>query len=131
MRGLWNQVFGDRGERAAAKFLKKLGYRIVARQYATPWGEIDLIALDGHSFVFVEVKTRTSTVAGQPFEAVDREKQTKLTRMALAYLKRYKLLEHPARFDVVSIVWPEDVRNPQIRHIKNAFEAVGRWQMFS
>ena len=131
MRGLWNKLFGDRGERAAANYLKRQGYRIVSRNYSTPWGEIDIVALDGTTIVFVEVKTRQSIAAGHPFEAVTHEKQSKLTRMALVYLKKYKLLEHPARFDVVSIVWPEASRQPEITHFRNAFEAVGKWQFFS
>ena len=131
MRGLWNKLFGDRGERAAVKYLKRQGFRIVSRNYATPWGEIDIVALDGDTIVFVEVKTRQSIAAGHPFEAVTHEKQSKLTRMALVYLKKYKLLEHPARFDVVSIIWPEESRHPEITHFRNAFEAVGKWQFFS
>ncbi len=131
MRGLWNKLFGDRGERAAAKFLKRQGFRIVQRNYSTPWGELDIVALDGTTIVFVEVKTRSSLVAGRPEEAVTLDKQKRLTNMALAYLKKHKLLEHSARFDVVAIVWPEDAREPDIRHLRNAFEPVGKWQMFS
>lgn len=131
MKGFWNKLFGDRGERAAAKFLKRAGYRIVGRNYATAWGEIDLIAVDGECLVFVEVKTRKSFVAGNPEEAVDANKQTRLTRMALSYLKRYKLLDHSARFDVIAVVWPDGQSRPEIRHIKNAFEPVGRGQFFS
>ena len=94
-------------------------------------GEIDLIALDGDCVVFVEVKTRRSSDAGRPVEAVDYHKQLKLTRLALAYLKRHNLLEHRARFDVVSIVWSDGTRHPEIVHYKNAFEPIGRGQMFS
>lgn len=131
MRGLWNKLFGDRGERAAAKFLKRQGFRIVQRNYSTPWGEIDIVAVDGTTIVFVEVKTRSTVVAGRPEEAVTFDKQKKLTQMALAYLKKHRLLEHPARFDVVAVLWPEDAHEPEIRHIRNAFETVGKWQMFS
>lgn len=131
MSGLWNKLFGDRGEREAVKHLKRLGFRIVARQYSTPWGEIDIVAIEGQTIVFVEVKTRKSIIAGHPFEAVNHEKQSKLTRMALAYLKRYKLLEHSARFDVVSIIWPDESRTAEITHFRNAFEPVGKWQFFS
>lgn len=132
MRRFWNKLFGDRGEQAAAKFLKRQGFRIVQRNYSTPWGEIDIVAVDGTTIVFVEVKTRSSLIAGRPEEAVTFDKQKKLTQMALAYLKKHKLLEHPARFDVVAIVWPDDAREPQeIRHLRNAFEPVGKWQMFS
>ncbi|MFN0053676.1 MAG: YraN family protein [Planctomycetales bacterium] len=122
---------GNAGERAAARFLKKLGYRVIARRHRTPLGELDLVALDGEVIVFVEVKTRRSTDAGHPFEAVDRRKQAQLTRLALAFLKQHGWLERRARFDVVSIVWPEGARHPQITHFRDAFEAVGEGQMFS
>ena len=131
MRGLWNKLFGDRGERAAVKYLQRQGFQIIARQYSTPWGEIDIVAIEGQTIVFVEVKTRKTINAGHPFEAVTHEKQSKLTRMALAYLKRYKLLEHSARFDVVSIVWPDENKSAEITHFRNAFEPVGKWQFFS
>jgi putative endonuclease len=132
MPRFWNKLFGDRGERAAVNFLKQQGFRIVERNYSTPLGEIDIVAVDGTTIVFVEVKTRSSLIAGRPEEAVTNEKQKKLTQMALAYLKKHKLLEHPARFDVVAIVWPDEAREPQeIRHLRNAFEAVGKWQFFS
>ncbi len=131
MRRFWNKLFGDRGERAAARFLRRLGYKIIQRNYSSAWGEIDLIALDGTTLVFVEVKTRRSDAIGQPEEAVTIDKQKILTRMALSYLKKYKLLEARTRFDVVAIVWPDGVREPQIRHLCNAFEPSAKWQMFS
>ncbi len=122
---------GQRGETAAAHYLKRLGYTIVARSYRDSFGEIDLVAIDQQTVVFVEVKTRESTDKGHPAEAVDYDKQRRLTRLALAYLKRHKLLEHRARFDVVSILWPHSGTQPTIEHFKNAFEAVGQGQMFS
>lgn len=131
MRNLWNKLFGERGERAAAKFLKRQGYKIVERNYATPWGEIDLVALDGSTIVFVEVKTRKSDIAGRPEEAVTLDKQRRLTNMALSYLKKRKLLGFSARFDVVAVTWPDGLRQPEIRHLRNAFEPVGHGQLYS
>lgn len=131
MRRFWNKLFGDRGERAAAKFLKQQGYTIVQRNYATAWGEIDIIALDKTTIVFVEVKTRQSIAYGQPEEAVTLEKQRILTRMALSYLKKHRLLDARARFDVVAVLWPEGVRTPEIRHLRNAFEPTSKWQLSS
>jgi len=131
MKNLFRKLLGDRGERAAVKYLKQQGFRIVARQYRNIYGEVDIIAQDGKTTVFVEVKTRTSTNDGQPFEAVDTRKQEKITRIALAWLKQYDRLEQPARFDVVSILWPDDKGEPQIQHFRNAFEATGRGQFFS
>ena len=124
-------LLGDRGEQTAVKFLKTQGYRILATQHRNTFGEIDIIAQDGNAAVFVEVKTRTSAEVGQPFEAVDRRKQEKLTRAALAWLKTNHRLEQPARFDIVSIVWPTAGGDPDLQHFRNAFEATGRGQMFS
>jgi putative endonuclease len=122
---------GARGERAAERYLRRAGYRIVGRRDRGRLGELDLVAVDGRTVVFVEVKTRTSREAGHPAEAVGPLKQARLTRLALAYLKRHDLLEHRARFDVVAITWPKGSRRPTISHIRNAFEAVGRGQLFS
>jgi len=121
---------GRRGEAAAARFLKKKGYLIVARSDRMRLGEIDLVAVDGRTVVFVEVKTRRSHDAGHPAEAVDEDKQRRLTRLALTYLKRHSLLEYPARFDVVAVTWADDRREPAIEHFQNAFQAVGQWQLF-
>jgi len=125
------QPLGRQGEAAAARFLKRLGYVLVARGHRDRLGELDLIAVDGRTVVFVEVKTRRSHEAGHPTESVDQNKQRRLTRLALAYLKRHDLLEHSARFDVVAVTWPEDQRKPAIEHYINAFEPVGQGQMFS
>src|SRR5438445_1065152 len=84
---------GDEGERLAARYLRRQGYRILARRFRTAIGELDLVARDGACIVFIEVKTRRSEMAGQPHEAVDRIKQAQLTRLALAFLKRFRLLE--------------------------------------
>src|SRR5688572_21335059 len=79
---------GRRGENAAARFLQRLGYTIVARAARDAIGELDIVAVDGRTVVFVEVKTRASHDTGHPAEAVDEDKQRRLTRLALAYLKR-------------------------------------------
>lgn len=125
------RTLGERGEAVAAKFLRKLGYRIVARGERGALGEIDLVAVDGRTVVFVEVKTRRSHDAGHPADAVDTHKQRRLTRLALAYLKKHDLLECRSRFDVVAVTWPNDRSPPKIEHIQNAFEPVGQGQMFS
>lgn len=126
------RLFGDRGERAAARHLKRQGMRIIARQHRSRLGEIDLVALDAGRVVFVEVKTRKSDAAGRPEEAVTAAKQRQLTRLALEYLKRRGWLgKKPARFDVVAITWPDGGRRPEIVHYRNAFEATGVHGMFS
>lgn len=125
------QTLGQRGERAAAKFLRRQRYRILHRGYRILGGELDIVAVDGRTVVFVEVKTRATHDAGHPAEAVDLPKQKQLTQLALAYLRRYRLLDCSSRFDVVAITWPPDQRRPQIQHFKNAFEATGNGQMYS
>ena len=131
MRGWLAKLLGNKGERAAARYLRTQGFQILSRQYTSRWGELDLIALEGDSIVFVEVKTRRSNAAGHPVEAVTRDKQRRMTQQALAWLKRRKLLDRRARFDVVAIVWPSDAKQPEITHYRNAFEPVGNGQMYS
>ncbi|HEX4414703.1 MAG TPA: YraN family protein [Lacipirellulaceae bacterium] len=126
-----NESLGHRGEHAAARFLKRQGMRIIERGYDSPLGEIDIIAVDDRTVVFVEVKTRTSGDAGHPTEAIDRTKQRRMTQAALAFLKSKRLLQQPARFDVIAITWPADAREPAIEHFKNAFAPTGSGQFFS
>lgn len=123
--------FGDVGEREAARYLAQKNYRIVCRQVRNIGGEIDLVAMDGETVVFVEVKTRRGAEQGAPFEAVNSEKQRRMTRAALVFLKQSRWLEKRSRFDVISIVWPEGALRPEIRHFEHAFEATDRGQMYS
>lgn len=127
LRAVLNRILGVEGERTAARFLKRKGFRIITRGFRTKRGEIDLIARDGRTLVFVEVKTRRE---GQPAEAVTPEKQQRLTFAALEFLHRHRLLEQPARFDVIAIVWPHDRQDPAIEHFPNAFEPPGQGQFF-
>lgn len=127
LRNLLSRWLGDRGERAAARYLKALGYRLILRGYRSGHGEVDLIARDRDVLVFVEVKARRR---GEPAEAVTLEKQRRLTLTALHFLKRHRLLEQACRFDVIAIVWPDDRSRPEIEHYRHAFEAVGRGQFF-
>ena len=122
---------GHRGEDAAAKFLKCRGFHILARSLDSPLGELDIVAVDGRTVVFVEVKTRRSDAAGSPSEAIDQSKEHRMTQAALAYLKSNRLLNYPARFDVVAITWPDDARKPAIEHFQNAFSPAGTGQFFS
>jgi putative endonuclease len=114
-------TLGDRGEELAARFLRKLGYKILLRKYRTAAGEIDIIARDGKTLVFVEVKTRTYNEPS-PEEQVNQRKRRQIARLAKGYLARYRGEPPLARFDIVAIVWPED-GEAQIRHIISAFEA--------
>ncbi len=131
LRGRAPATLGTRGEAAAARYLRRKGYRIVARQVRDALGELDLVAVDQGVIVFVEVKTRQSDRAGQPAEAVDVHKQRRLTRAALAFLRRHQLLEQPVRFDVVAVRWPAGARRPVIEHFRHAFESPSRGQFFA
>ncbi|MFA5352876.1 MAG: YraN family protein [Thermodesulfovibrionales bacterium] len=109
---------GIQGEEAAVLHLRSKGFRILHRNYRTPLGEADIIARDGETLVFVEVKARRSDYHGQPFEAVVPRKQERLGRIALYYLKGQKT-ERLVRFDVVSILAGD--KGYEINHIKDAF----------
>ncbi len=124
-------TLGERGERAAARYLKRLGYKIVFSRHRLRFGEVDIIAVNGQTVVFVEVKTRRDASRGRPSEAVDAKRQGRQTRAALAFLKSHGLLEYASRFDVVEVVWPEGQRRPEIQHLQNAFAAVGHGQLYS
>ena len=121
---------GAAGEQLAADYLTDLGMRILERNHRTPLHEIDLIALDDRTLVFVEVKTWNQARAGEgtPADSVDLNKQKRLTLAALAYLKSRRLLECRARFDVVEVLLQPSP--PKIRHFQAAFEAVGDFQLF-
>jgi putative endonuclease len=112
-------------------YLKRLGWKIVARGAESRYSEIDLVAVDGQCIVFVEVKSRTGDDAEAALDAVDWDKQRRLTRAALAYLKRHRLLEHRARFDVVALNWRDQQEAPELSHIRDAFPAVGRGQFYA
>jgi putative endonuclease len=114
------QQFGRKSEAIAAGQLKKQGYRILELNYRTKLGEIDIIAKDRDTIVFVEVKARKSNSFGNPKFAVTFQKQKKISMIALYYLKSTKQSNAKARFDVVSIVSGKGSLDLEI--IKNAFE---------
>jgi putative endonuclease len=111
---------GRRGEEAAARYLAGLGFRILQRRFRTRSGEIDLVAEEGETLAFIEVKTRSSSVCGSPAEAVDRRKQARLRRAAETYLARTGQYEAACRFDVVE-VWDDPDGECRIDHIRDAF----------
>ena len=111
---------GHRGEDLAVDFLFAKGYRIVTRNWRIKAGEIDVIAQDGDTLVFCEVKSRTSNRWGTGAEAVDGRKQRKIVQVATLYLQRYHLSNQLCRFDVIEILQPAR-HEPQIQHFINAF----------
>ncbi len=112
--------FGDRGERIAERHLLRLGYYIVARNHRGRHGEIDLIAVDKKTVVFVEVKARASNVAGYAAEAVDDAKEIKISKTAAEYVRYRGLDESRKRFDVIAIDF--EGKSWKLRHFQSAFE---------
>ena len=111
---------GKRGEELAITQLKALKYKILECNYKCPLGEIDIIARDKSTLVFVEVKTRATRDFGGPAAAVNERKQRQLSKVALAYLNQKQLFNIPARFDVVAVELIPP--SPRIEVIRNAFE---------
>jgi putative endonuclease len=97
------QAFGKSGEDLAVSTLEARGYAILARRYRTRHGEIDIVARDGETLVFVEVKARATAEFGTAAEAVTERKQRKLASMASEYLTRNRVTDTACRFDVVAI----------------------------
>ena len=109
---------GEAGERAAEQYLEKLGARILRRNYSCRGGEIDLIALDDETLLFVEVKLRSNERYGTPGEAVNCAKRRRICRAALTYLHEIGEVEVPMRFDVIEVT-PDGVN-----HLPGAFDYV-------
>jgi putative endonuclease len=118
------RALGQKGEQIAEAFLEQKGYRILERNVRTRRGEIDLIAVEGQSLVFVEVRTRTGTSFGTAAESVTIRKQKKLRELAMAYLQTIPEYVPSFRFDVIAIQCPsrgEPTQDANICHIEHAF----------
>ncbi len=113
------KLLGAAGEDRAAAYLARQGYKILERNVRAPYGEIDIIALDRGELVFVEVKTRTSDRYGAPELAVNLNKQRRMIKAALGYIKSKRLHQMPCRFDVVAISAASEA---EVAVIRNAFE---------
>lgn len=109
---------GNRGEMQAAAYLENKGYTILARNHCVRGGEVDIIAQDGNTTVFCEVKTRTQQAFGSGAEAVDIKKQRHICRAALDYAYKNSLMDNAMRFDVIEIQYR------RISHITNAFDFI-------
>jgi len=117
---------GRRGEAIAVSYLKKRGYRIIERNYRTKLGEIDIIADCKGCICFIEVRARDNRVYGLPEETILKKKQLKVSKTALAYIKRFGLEDRNCRFDVVCVDRVGGV-DPEARLIKDAFELDARY----
>jgi putative endonuclease len=115
------QALGKLGEDLACRELTRRGYAIVARRYRLRSGELDIVARDGRTVVFIEVKARERDQFGEAAEAVTAWKRRRLVRLAMDYLTRHRLAEQPCRFDVVAVQLDEG--HPSIEVYQNAFTA--------
>ncbi len=122
MFGQSRDEVGRRGEDEAAQYLRGLGYRIVGRRERVLRGDIDIVALDGRTVVFVEVRSRTDTAHGHPAETVGRVKQRRISELAAAYIRRHKLEDCSVRIDVVAVTFPPGEK-PVVEHYQNAFDS--------
>jgi putative endonuclease len=113
-------ALGKTGEDLACRELERRGYAIVTRRYRRRDGELDIIARDGPTLVFVEVKARDGHAFGDAAEAVTALKRRRMARLALDYVARYRLSNCPCRFDVVSIHFAEGAAVIEV--FQNAFE---------
>jgi len=113
---------GKWGEDLAFRELKRLGYRNIIRNYRCSAGEVDMVAMDAGTLVFVEVKTRKGASVGYAKEAVTWHKRRQLSKLALTYMKDRGLSNIPARFDVVAISLEGDEAHIEI--VKNAFDLI-------
>src|SRR5262245_23283476 len=125
---IWRRWFGRRSERAAAKFLKRQRFRILGQNLDDRLGEIDLLALDGETLVVVEVRSSETKTFDELSLTVDHDKQRRLTNAILRFLSRRKMLNVGVRFDVLALRWPAEAREPDVRHYRHAFQAVGKYQ---
>ncbi|WP_138206660.1 YraN family protein [Haloimpatiens lingqiaonensis] len=116
-----NKDIGKYGEDLAETYLKNLGYEILDKNFSCKFGEIDLIGKDKEYTCFIEVKTRYGTFYGYPCEAVTKNKQFKIYKVAQLYILKKKLFNENFRFDVMEILLNNNEKNPSIRLIKNAF----------
>lgn len=118
---LTRQALGALGERHAARMLRAKGLRILEGNYRTNFGELDIIARDGDTLVFVEVRTRSASDVFTPLASVDAKKQEHVTRMAHHYLRTRRLSECFYRYDVVEVIATKTGQVQEVRHHVGVF----------
>jgi putative endonuclease len=115
----YRQALGQWGEKAALDFLTQKGYQIIGKNVRTLYGEIDLVAKEKNTLVFIEVKTRSTGEFGLPEEAITRQKLTHMIHAAQAYLQGNFETEKDWRIDVIAIRKLADGQSPEIIHLEN------------
>ena len=111
------QRIGKKGEVTAVQYCRRLGYLVINTHYTSRWGEIDIIAKDGDEIVFIEVKSRTTKLFGEPEESITKEKLARLTKTIAVFLFEHpEILEY--RIDVIVVLFWSSILHPSIEHIK-------------
>lgn len=116
-----SKKLGDLGEKHAARSLALKGYSILARKFRCRFGEIDIVALDKGTLVFIEVRSRSDEEHGLPYETINRIKKLHIRRVATAFQMKYGLLDHDSRFDCVSVIFDKNGKLKDVELIKDAF----------
>jgi putative endonuclease len=129
------KTIGLQGEHEAARHLQQRGYTIIARRERILHGDIDIVALDNRTVVFVEVRSKTNTEHGHPAETIDTRKKQRICTLANAYIKQHRLEDYSFRLDVVTVLFLTSVpvqnrwlfwrssHSPIIEHFQNAFDS--------
>lgn len=112
---------GDLGEKHAARSLALRGYSILYRKFRCKFGEIDIIALDKGTLVFIEVRSKSDREYGFPYETINRVKKQHIRRVATVFQMKYDLLDHDSRFDCVSVIFDKNGNLKDMEIIKDAF----------
>lgn len=122
MKKLSSRDIGNKGEELAVKYLKKRKYKVLERNYTCRYGEVDIIARDGDTVAFVEVKSRSENTRVNPLYSVNRRKQTQICKAAQDYIVKKKISDKMFRFDVLTVIYKEP--DAEIELIKNAFDYI-------
>jgi putative endonuclease len=123
---LWRRRSGQRGEQLAVEYLQGCGYQIAQQNYRCRAGEVDIIAWDDETLVFVEVKTKSQLTFGTPEAMVTRAKQRKIVHVAMVYVQQHRLQNVALRFDVVAITLLPNAP-AEVTHVPAAFGATERF----
>ena len=116
-----SKELGDLGEKHAARSLALKGYSIIARKFRCRFGEIDIIALDKGTLVFIEVRSKSDSEYGLPYETIGHIKRQHIRKVATAFQVKYGLLDHDSRFDCVSVIFDKNGNLKDMELIKDAF----------
>ena len=126
----WKRWFGQRSEKYAARYLRRLGWRILAANVSDTRGEIDLLAIDGQTLVAIEVRSISGDDPHIPASTVNELKQKKICEAVNRFLSRRNLLGISVRFDILALAWPVGADTPNVLHIPDAFVSPSKFQMF-